>query len=210
MKTKSIQTLNLAVLAVMSFMLVTAMHGQSPDMDNPTAITSNVIQGEGDGKAETVYYTFGALKGDVKITVDAKTDDRSTPLRVFLLDEDGQELLPIYVIANGSGTRQTGSKRFVRDTKVILKIRVDADKDINLLTYKIKLDGSVKIDQPVVSSGPPPATEVTTGGPPLEQVPNPSPVPADGTTQKKLKLADKLKEKLKKEVKKTAAGILDN
>ena len=140
--------INLIILAILSLTFRAETRAQSNDIDSPTALTSNVVEGEGDGKAETVYYSFIATKGDVKITVDAKTDDRSTPLRVALLDADGKELLPIYVVAKGAGAREVGTKRFVRDTKVILKIRMDDDKDVKLLTYKIKLDGAVKFEEP--------------------------------------------------------------
>ncbi len=145
---RNINALSLILLMILSLTFVSATQAQSNDIDSPTELTAKVVEGEGDGKAETVYYSFTATKGDVKVTVDAKTDDRSTPLRVALLDEDGKELLPIYVVAKGAGAREVASKRFVRDTKVILKIRMDADKDINLLTYKIKLDGAVKIVEP--------------------------------------------------------------
>src|SRR6187455_699581 len=69
--------------------------GQSEDRDSPTPVSSNVIEGEGDGKATTYYYSFSAGPGDLKVTVDGKTDNYSSPLRVKLSDEDGKELLDI-------------------------------------------------------------------------------------------------------------------
>ncbi len=173
--------LNLIALMILSLTLISATQAQSTDMDNPTALTSNIIEGEGDGKAETVYYSFTAEKGNVKVTVDAKTDDRSTPLRVALLDEDGKELLPIYVVAKGSGQREVGTKRFVRDTKVILRIRMDDDKDVKLLTYKIKLDGAVKVETTpteTTSTESTPTTEQTTPNPSTEQTPSTNTQPA--------------------------------
>lgn len=143
---KKIKQLSLVLILTISA-FTAATRAQSNDIDNPTPLPAMTIQGEGDGKAETLYYWFTASKGDVKITVDAKTDDRSTPFRVALLDEDGKELLPIYVVAKGAGARETGTKRFVRDTKVILKIRMDDDRDVKLLTYKIKLEGAVKVEE---------------------------------------------------------------
>ena len=61
-------------------------------------------------KPKPSFYSFTATKVDVKVTVDAKTDDRSTPLRVTLMDEDGKELLPIYVVAKGAGQCEVGNK----------------------------------------------------------------------------------------------------
>lgn len=204
---------NLIALMILSLTFVIAAKAQSNDIDNPTELTTKIVEGEGDGKAETVYYSFTATKGDVKVTVDAKTDDRSTPLRVALLDEDGKELLPIYVVAKGAGAREVAAKRFVRDTKVILKIRMDADKDVNLLTYKIKLDGAVKVAEP-------PAPETsnenaeTTSTEPSEQT-NPTPTPSQTTTdssatEKKSKTKDKLKKNAKDAAKKTIKDIIDD
>jgi len=223
MKTKrNIYTLNLILLVILSLTFISATQAQSTDMDSPTALTSNVIEGEGDGKAETVYYTFTATKGDVKVTVDAKTDDRSTPLRVSLLDEDGKELLPIYVVAKGSVQREVKTKHFVRDTKVILKIRIDDDKDINLLTYKIKLDGAVKVETPLIPTETiptettptesTPTTEQTTPNPSTEQTPSTdsSAMPTDDKATKKMTLKDKIKKKVKKEAKKVVNDNLDN
>jgi hypothetical protein len=170
-----------ALVAIMLFAFASIATAQSGDIDTATPLTSNVIEGEGDGKAETIYYSFTATKGDVKVTVDAKTDDRSTPLTVSLLDEDGKELLPIYVVVKGSGSREVATKRFVRETKVIVKIGTREDKDINLLTYKIKLDGSVKIEEtpavggevPTESAPPSSDATTTTEGTTTEAAPKP-------------------------------------
>lgn len=138
-------------VTVIVLMLVTgviSVTAQSDDPDNPTVLTSTVIDGEGDGKGATVYYTFNALKGDVKITVDAKTDYYSTPVQVTLLDEDGKELLPIYVVALGEGKREVKTRRFVREQKVIVKITTRDDEQVKLLTYKIKIEGAVKVADP--------------------------------------------------------------
>jgi hypothetical protein len=227
---RNINALNLILLMILSLTLISATQAQSTDMDNPTALTSNIIEGEGDGNAETVYYIFIAEKGDVKVTVDAKTDDRSTPLRVALLDEDGKELLPIYVVAKGTGQREVGTKRFVRDTKVILRIRMDDDKDVKLLTYKIKLDGAVKVETPLAPTETTPTAEQTNPNPPTEQTTNsntpteqtqqpaePTAVPSLPENQKPAeanpsgtKTKDKVKKKAKKEAKKIVDGILDN
>ncbi len=215
---RNINALNLILLMILSLTFISATQAQSTDMDNPTALTSNIIEGDGDGKAETVYYTFTATKGDVKVTVDAKTDDRSTPLRVSLLDEDGKELLPIYVVAKGAGQREVKTKRFVRDTKVILKIRMDEDKDVNLLTYKIKLDGAVKVEEPPIPTETTPTTEQTTTNPSTEQTQSTdtqpttdsSATPSSEQPTKKTTLKDKIKKKVKKEAKKVVNDNLDD
>ena len=178
-------------------------------MDSPTVLTASVIEGEGDGKGETVFYSFTALKGDIKITVDGKTDKYSTPLRVFLMDEDGKELLPIYVVAKDSGAREVATKHFVREQKVIVKITTQDDAQVKLLTYKIKLDGAVKVETPPV------ATEATqaAGQGNATMVPE-QPASAGSTSPtapaQDQKLKDKLKTKAKDAAKSTLKKIIDN
>jgi hypothetical protein len=177
----------------MILVLMVAAGAQSTDIDSPTALTSTVIEGEGDGKGETVYYSFTALKGDVKITVDAKTDGYSTPVQIALLDEDGKELLPIYVVALGESRREVKTRRFVRDTKVILKITTRNDNEVKLLTYRIKLDGTVQVETPAATSSTEEQSSTETK-----------------TDDKKTKLKDKIKNMMKKKAKETTKEIIDN
>jgi hypothetical protein len=121
-----------------------AINAQSTDIDNPTPMTSTIIEGAGDGKGETIYYSFDASKGDVKVTVDAKTDYYSTPVQVTLLDENSKELLPIYVVAKGAGQREVRTRYFVRDQKVIVRISTRDDNDVKLLNYKVRIEGAVQ------------------------------------------------------------------
>ncbi|MCA1623264.1 MAG: hypothetical protein LC768_04305 [Acidobacteria bacterium] len=211
---RNFNALNLILLMILSLTFISATQAQSTDMDSPTALGSNVIEGEGDGKGETVYYSFTATKGDVKVTVDAKTDYYSTPLRVTLMDEDGNELLPIYVVAKGAGQREVKTKRFVRDTKVILKIATQDDKDVKLLTYKIKLDGAVKVEEPMMSltETTPTTSEQSNPNSSTEQTPSAdsSAAPTDDKETKKMTLKDKIKKKVKKEAKKVVDNNLDN
>ncbi len=215
----------LSLLMMISLTFIGAASAQSTDIDSPTMLTSNVIEGEGDGKAETFYYSFTANKGDVKVTVDAKTDNYSTPFRVTLMDEDGNELMPIYVVAKDTGQRQVVTKRFVRDTKVIVRIALDKDAHVKLLTYKIKLDGAVTVETPPAAVATPTAVEVspaqpveppasapTTPADPATATPTEATPAAAGTdaATPKTSTKAKVKAKAKKEVKKVIDGILDN
>ncbi len=219
--------LNLILLAVLSLTFARATQAQSTDMDSPTELTSNVITGEGDGTAETFYYSFTATKGDLKVTVDAKTDYYSTPFRVTLMDEDGKELLPIYVVAKDAGQREVKTKHFVRETKVIVRIALEKDAHVKLLTYKIKLDGAIKAAEPTPTAMPTPTatpTPETSATPPTEQTtpmpteqtassPTTSETPAktdSATTAKKTKAKDKIKKNAKDAAKKTVKDIIDN
>src|SRR5688500_14516300 len=95
---------------------------QSSDPDSPTPLTSNVIEGEGDGEAAVYYYRFAAGPGEVKVTVDAKTDYYSTPLEIQLSDRDGKELENIYVVATGAGKREVKWHKYMRQMPVVLRI----------------------------------------------------------------------------------------
>ena len=214
------------VVTITSMAFVSTTQGQSTDIDNPTILTSNVIDGEGDGKAETFYYSFTAMKGDVKVTVDAKTDYYSVILAVALLDEDGKELLNIQNVATDTGKREVVTKHFVHDQKVIVRIALPKDDHLKLLNYKIKLDGSMKVEVPVVpvevapvvesapavpsEAAPLLATEPATADPaaaPTVSDPAESQTPAATETTKKSSTKNKIKEKIKKEVKK---AVKDN
>lgn len=216
---KQLQNLILVVIAVAVCLLAGANDtgAQSTDVDNPTALTSNVIEGEGDGKAETFYYSFTAMKGDVKVTVDAKSDNYSVILDVALLDEDGGQLLRIQNVATDIGKREVATKHFVRDQKVIVRVALPNDDHLKLLNYKIKLDGSVKVETPVVPIEATPAqTTVTPVTDPATATPVATPNPSDpaqpqtptaAETPAKSSTQNKIKEKIKKEVKK---AVKDN
>ncbi|HUR97611.1 MAG TPA: hypothetical protein VMZ26_06025 [Pyrinomonadaceae bacterium] len=218
MKTnKKFNALNSTLLVILSLTFIGWAQAQSTDMDNPTAITSNVIDGEGDGKAETFYYSFTANKGDVKVTVDAKTDYYSTPLRVTLMDVDGNELVPIYVVAKDTSQRQVATKHFVRDTKVIVRVAMEKDQHVKLLTYKIKLDGAVTVETPpaaAVEVAPAPTADpAVTASPAAAPTATPAeamPAAASDPAAPKTSTKEKVKAKAKKEVKKVVDGILDN
>jgi len=151
---------------------------QSTDMDAPTALTSNVITGEGDGKGESLYYSFTAAQGDVKLTLDANTDNYSTPVEVVLLSDDGKELLQVTAVAGDKLERAVGTKHFVREQKVILRISTREDKQVKLLTYKIRLEGSLKIQTPIIA----PATPAAPDAPATPAMVPDTPVPASAAT----------------------------
>jgi hypothetical protein len=151
----------LILLVTMILSLAVGVVAQSEDIDSPTPVTGNMISGEGDGKAQTIYYSFTATPGDLKVTVDAKTDHYSTPVVVSLLDEDGKELLQVYTVAAGAGQREVKSRRFVREQKVIVKIALREDAQVKLVTYKIKLDGAMQGGTTVSSA--PPDTSMSSG-----------------------------------------------
>ena len=203
--------ISLILLMIVSLTFISSTRAQSTDIDNPTILTSNVVTGEGDGKAETFYYAFTAVPGDLKVTVDAKTDNYSVIMDTALTDEDGKDLLTMSTVANDTGKRDVADKHFVREQKVILRVRLPKDDHLKLLTYRIKLDGAVKIEMPPVPVEPAPVDAVTPvtdpatadqGMTPPVSESTPSQSPAATEEAKKTSTKNKIKEKIKKEVKK--------
>jgi hypothetical protein len=114
-------------------------------------------------------------------------------------------------VAKGTGQREVGTKRFVRETKVILKIAMQDDKDVKLLSYKIKLDGAVKVE-----SAPDVLTETTETTEQTTSI-DPQPTNSDSTTTtnaeqttKKTTWMDKIKKKAKEETKKVVKDNLND
>lgn len=147
---------------------------QSEDRDNPTPVAANIVEGEGDGKATTYYYSFTAGPGDVKLTVDGKTDNYSSPLRVKLSDEDGKELLDVSVVANKPPKREVAQRRFVRQQKVIMSVSMIDDAQVKLMSFKIKLDGAVTFEDVPSSVGSPAGAAAPTVEQPVATPADPS------------------------------------
>jgi len=160
-----------AGVLLLAMLAAGVVNAQSEDQDNPTPLTSNVITGEGDGKATTYYYSFTAGPGDVKVTVDGKTDNYSSPLRVKLMDENGKDLLDVYVVANNPSKREVGQRRFVRQQKVIMSVSMNDDAQVKLMSFKIKLDDAVAFE------GGPEASGTSTPDAPGGSTPTPTPTP---------------------------------
>jgi hypothetical protein len=196
----------LITLCFLSSAFIGAARAQSTDIDNPTILTSPVVEGEGDGSAETFYYKFTALKGDVKVTLDAKTDYYSVIMDAALTTEDGKELLKISAVANDTGKREVATKHFVHETDVILRVRLPKDEHLKLLTYKIKLDGAVKVQPDIASSTddvPVRVLPTTLGEEPGAEA-SATALPSNPSTKAKIKA------KAKKEGKKALDKFLDN
>lgn len=218
---RNCNALPLILLMIVSLTFISVTRAQSTDIDNPTILTANVIDGEGDGKAETFYYTFTALKGDVKVTLDAKTDNYSVIMDAALTDEDGKELLMISAVANDTGKREVGTKHFVRPQKVILRVRLPKDNRLKLLTYRVKLDGAVKVEIPVVPVEAAPVdpaaqptavspTDPNAVPPPTALVTDPAATPVTDPDAPKTSIKEKAKAKAKKEAKKVINKVIDN
>jgi hypothetical protein len=118
----------------------------SADRKNPTSFTANSIEGEYDGDATTHYFRFIANKGEVKVSVNAKTKAYSTLMDVELLDESGKSLEKFSVAANMSGRTEAVTRSFVRRQPVIVKVFMREDREIKHLKYEIDLAGPVEFD----------------------------------------------------------------
>jgi hypothetical protein len=225
--------LNLFAVVLCCLTAAVSAGAQSTDMDTPTPLTSNVINGEGDGKGESLYYSFTATQGDLKLNLDAKTDNYSTPVEVVLLTEDGKELLQVTAVAGDKMERVVGTKHFVREQNVILRISTREDKQVKLLTYKVKLDGAIKIQAPVIAPATPATPAAVVPDTPASAAIDPAPaavpadVPAPATTAvptadpapaaaapansaKQPSTGAKVKEKVKAKAKDSAKKVVDD
>ncbi len=215
--------------AILALTFGLTARAQSTDIDNPTPLTSNVIEGEHEGETETLYYSFTATKGDVKITFDGKTKYYSGWVKVELLNEDGSsELFKIDGMATSTSKRTAGTKRFLREQKVILRVSIEKDAVVGLINYKIRLDGAVKFEAPPAGGeAAPPATEAAppteetappaeatnSNPPPTTAKPSPTTTTTTGgeqTAPKKATTKERIKAKTKTEAKKILKDVVDN
>ena len=165
----------LSKLAAASLLLLAVLTAQaaaqvSTDPDSPTPMTTNVVAGKSNGKARTHYYSFVATAadpGEVKVKVTASTDERSTNLRVNLLDEDGQTVMnEIYVIPNRDPATKVGKHTFAERQKVVLRVTLPEDPQVKLLNYRVEVTGAVEFEQPAVTADPSAATPTDAGATP--------------------------------------------
>ncbi len=221
---RNINALNLILLTILSLTFFGDIaQAQSTDIDNPTVLTSNIIEGEHEGESEALYYSFTATKGDVKITFDGKTKYYTGWVKVELLNEDGSiELFSLNGEATSTSKRTAGTKRFLRGQKVILRVSIEKDGLVGLINYKIRLDGAVQFEAPPATEETPKPTTEETPSQPAESPAKPSeqteetpstesktpaetkPSPAKNAT------IEKVKKKAKKKAKKVFDSILDD
>ena len=219
--------LNLILTAILALTFGLTAQAQSTDIDNPTPLTANIIEGEHEGESEALYYSFTATKGDVKITFDGKAKYYSGWVKVQLLNEDGSsEIFSLDGEATSTSKRTAGTKRFLRGQKVILRVSIEKDALVGLIKYKIRLDGAVQFEAPPASgedtpptteAAPPteetapPAEETNSNPPPTKAKPSPTTTTTGGeqTAPKKATTKEKINE-TKKKAKKIIGSILDN
>ena len=172
------------LLAVSIFLATGAAQAQTPstDRDNPTAVTSNTISGDGVDEKTEYFYTFTAGPGDVTVTLDVKAEKNVavSSVDIALYDAKSKSLLSTYANPDHGSSKRTVETVKVRGTQaLLLEVTVSPGVD----TFKIKLDGAVQITPATGTDAPSatPTAEPTATPTPMaiERSDTPSPPPAN-------------------------------
>lgn len=116
--------------------------GVSTDIDNPTRLASNVIEGFGIAEAISYYYTFYGGPGYIEISARARNWAGATASAIGLeiTKMNGTRLASIHM--GYSSELRTESRRFPLGRREQLLMRVDLDPAT--IEYKIDLAGAVQ------------------------------------------------------------------
>lgn len=204
----------LAAACALLCALASGAAAQSTDPENPTPMTSNVVEGKSNGKAKTVYYAFTATAadgGEVKVKVTANTDERSTNLRVNFLDPDGGQVMDeIYVIPNRDPATKVGRHTFAERQPVVMRVTLPQDPQVKLLSYRIEVTGAVEFEQPAAATTDAGAAADAPAMTPTDQAgPQPSAQTDGGPTTTQQGTKQKIKATAKKSAKKSVKDAVD-
>jgi hypothetical protein len=134
-------SLILAFMLLLTPSLSLPTKAQSTDIDSPTPLTSNELNGDISGPTKEVFYSFIANPGEVTMTVDVTSTNSVTALFFYALDNNGAtEIMSSYAQASMTGTsnRKIKTMNFATRKKVILKL----ENYIGQGTFRIRLSGS--------------------------------------------------------------------
>jgi len=144
-----------------------ALHAQS-NAEPPVPLLTNVVDATTHGEGGVAAYSFFAGPGDVTITVEASTDDYSSPVELELL-HDRRSLGGLSVVASDSVGRASKTFRMSAREPVVLRVATRTDSHVKLLKYRIALDGAAAFDD-VTPVSPAPASAAP-AAPPFDAVP---------------------------------------
>jgi hypothetical protein len=145
----------------------------STDRDNPTPIASKVIAGDGVDEKTEYFYTFNAGPGEITITLDVKAekDTAVSSVDIALFDAKSKKLVSSFANPDHGSSKRAVETVKVRGTQpLLLEVTVSHGVD----TFKIKLDGAVKIDATATGAADAGTTPVTAATPPLAGVSTPA------------------------------------
>jgi hypothetical protein len=180
--TKTITRLTLATATLFLLLASVGASAQdqpvpSTDRDNPTAVASKVIAGDGVDEKTEYFYTFNAGPGEITITLDVKAekDTAVSSVDIALFDAKSRKLVSSFANPDHGSSKRAVETVKVRGTQpLLLEVTVSHGVD----TFKIKLDGAVKIDATATGAADTSTTPVVAATPPPAEVST----PADGTT----------------------------
>jgi hypothetical protein len=181
---------------LISLALITrsASMAMASDLDHPTPLPTNVVEGKASGRTSTTtYYSFTAGPGDLTLTVDGTTNYYSTFFDIELLSASDFQSLGAFAAPAADSSKRTLQTIPVAGARpVILKISTRQDNSVLWLQYKVSLSGAVDLAAPSAAVAPSPSPlpvevpvaisgAVPCAAPPAAPdtpIPEPPPVPA--------------------------------
>lgn len=140
--------------------------GQSTDRDNPTPLTSSVLPGTLDnGTNNEYFYSFPAGPGEVKVTLDVTAATGALDVEVDCYDEDGNELASLMrnPVAPAKD-RQVQRFQLSRHQTIVMGVVRNSPGDSSG-SYRIRLEGAVKLAAPAPPPPPPAAPAARSAAP---------------------------------------------
>jgi hypothetical protein len=128
-----------------------AQAGPSTDRDNPTALTSNHITGNGVDEKTDYFYSVAVKPGMLTATLEVKADKNTavSSVDIAIIDGSGNNLLSTYANPDhGSAKHSVKSISLKSAGILILQVTVSPGVD----TFKLALNGSLDLQPPAESS----------------------------------------------------------
>jgi hypothetical protein len=120
--------------------------GQEEPTGRPTALKSNLINGDVEASGQSYLYTFSAGPGDVKLSVNGATDYYSSEVHVTVSDEKERQIADFTLLANEAGAKKTADIQLAH--RQMLKMAVNLGTKIGVrLKYIITLSGAVSLQE---------------------------------------------------------------
>lgn len=136
----------LILAASLSLLSAVALRAQSIDVNSPTPVFSNEIEGRilpldiGDARATRFFYTFNGVQGDLELTVESFNLDGDVDI---FLAGNMRPLTKVTLYAGTSANRSTKTVYLRRDEPLILRVQARTPNDTEG-TYRIRLGGAFR------------------------------------------------------------------
>lgn len=156
-KSTRFYAVSLFIAAILTCASISAAFGQerSTDRDKPTVLTSNEINDDLDGSADSYFYKFTAGPGKLTVTLEVKASGTNAGATLDLFGANARPILSDVLAqgVDGGSERLVNSVQLSRKSDILMRIKgVRYGDSGGTGTYKLTLDGPVNLAQ-----GAPPA-----------------------------------------------------